>query len=167
MPNVYDGERLALAFRYDDAGTDSRRRLNGHRDEFLVYGGVLTGQSQSQSQGNGGGNRVLAVFPGSSTTTTATAPPTPGGTSDGKSSRKVTFECPYYYTVTGTLPSGYFPGKKGSDRTLQDLEEEIYARTGVHDEFWRDQLVRAICNVPYVFPVEYQPWLADGFGGGL
>lgn len=85
MPNVYDGERLALAFRYDDAGTDSRRRLSGHRDEFLVYGGVLTDQCQSQSQGNagcgggsGGGNRVLAVFPGSSTTTTTTTtPPTP------------------------------------------------------------------------------------------
>ncbi|OGM39591.1 hypothetical protein ABOM_011954 [Aspergillus bombycis] len=72
-------------------------------------------------------SRVLAVFKG------------------GGGIRNITFECPYY-KFTARVPSEYLIGK-GLRTPLEDIEDEIYRHTGVHDAVQRDQLVKSISGV--------------------
>lgn len=64
----------------------------------------------------------------------------------GGPERNVIFACPSYRIAT-TIPSGYFPGRR-SYNALEDIENEIYSHTGVHDYMKRDELVKAITRMP-------------------
>lgn len=74
--------------------------------------------------------RILAIFEG------------------GGAERDVVFECPFY-KISTTIPSGFFPGRI-SDNALNDIGNEIYRHSGVHDDWKRDELVKSIVGRPCV-----------------
>lgn len=119
---VYDAESVATELGYFDTGSDRRRMVRNHRDEYLVDGGIAADEYC-----------VLAVFEGSGP------------------DRNVVFECPGMYRISTTIRGGFFSGNK-SDNTLRDLEEEIYSHSGVRNDLKRDELVKSISGGFYNFP---------------
>lgn len=41
LPRILSAEAIAVALGYRDTGSDNRRKRRNHRNEYLVYGGVL------------------------------------------------------------------------------------------------------------------------------
>ena len=64
--------------------------------------------------------------------------------------RDVVFEYPLYRVPT-TIPDGFFPGRR-SNNALQDLGDEIYNRSGVRDDMKRDELVKSIMAIAFLYP---------------
>ncbi|KAL2005968.1 hypothetical protein VTN00DRAFT_9622 [Thermoascus crustaceus] len=81
LPGVYDAEKVASGLGYSDTGSDNRRKLRHHHDEYLVEGGIAADDYH-----------ILALFEG------------------GGPDRDVVFECPFY-TISTKIPSGFLPGK--------------------------------------------------------
>lgn len=123
LAGVYSAEEAARKLGYSDIGLDTRRRLQPHRDEYLVEGGISADDY-----------RILAVFEGAGP------------------ERNVVFECPFVYQIPTTIPSGFFPGER-SNNALEYIENEIYRHSGVRDDKKRDVLVKAITGSHQFFPI--------------
>lgn len=41
LHRILSAEAIAFALGYRDTGSDQRRKLRNHRDEYLVYGGIF------------------------------------------------------------------------------------------------------------------------------
>lgn len=89
--------------------------------------------------------RILTVFRGMNAPQTPTPTPvTPGPITIREVD--VVFECDAYQAVA-TLPEGFLPSSL-QDNALRALDEEIYRRTGVLNDFWRDMVVSAVMGRP-------------------
>ncbi|KAJ9372674.1 hypothetical protein DTO282E5_2707 [Paecilomyces variotii] len=85
LTGVYSAQSVASMLGYSDTGPDRRRRIQHHRDEYLVEGGITADEY-----------RILAVFEG------------------GGKGRDVVFEYPLYKAPT-TIPDGFFPGRRSNN----------------------------------------------------
>lgn len=123
LASVYSAEEVARRLGYSDIGLDPKRKLQPHRDEYLVEGCIAADEY-----------RILAIFEG-------------GGTE-----RVVVFECPFIYQASTTIPNEFFPGRRSSN-ALEDIEDEIYYHSGVRNDMKRDVLVQAITGWHQFFPI--------------
>jgi len=132
MANIYNAEEIAqsLGFR-DGDGANPRRMLRDHIGEFLIHGGIVDTC------------RILTIFRGMNAPPTLTSAP-PGLITIREVD--VVFECDAYQAVA-TLPEGFLPSSL-QDNALRALDEDIYRRTGVLNDFWRDMVVSAVMGRP-------------------
>ncbi|EYE94218.1 uncharacterized protein EURHEDRAFT_387215 [Aspergillus ruber CBS 135680] len=149
MANIYNAESIAqsLGFR-DGDGANPRRMLRDHIGEFLIHGGIVDTC------------RILTIFRGMNATQTSTLmTPSPGPITIREVD--VVFQCDAYQAVA-TLPEGFLPSSL-QDNALRALDEEIYRRTGVLNDFWRDMIVSAVMGRPVNWTGRFMGFEQMGF----
>ncbi|KAL4791080.1 hypothetical protein BDV19DRAFT_371188 [Aspergillus venezuelensis] len=105
LMGVYSAEEAATTLGYKDMGSDKRRKIQHHYNEYLVEGSIAADEY-----------RILAIFEGRGP------------------DRVVDFEWPEYRVQSSmAIPRDFFPGRR-SGNALQDLANEIYGGCGVWDD---------------------------------
>ena len=126
LPGVYDAYDVASQLEYNDGSSDHRKRLNVHRDEFLVSPGICAEDY-----------RILAIFQASSIETYLNFA-IPGLQSRARVPS----------TFARTILAAPNLSTQGEKATYE-LQMEMYSHTGVEDPRKLYALVLSICGESY------------------